>query len=56
MTEDLHIAIGEALEESLDYHMRADVEIGAYVSGGVDSSLVAIRGASFASKLEGFKI
>lgn len=29
------------LDESIDIHLRADVEIGAYVSGGVDSSLVA---------------
>ena len=29
------------LDESIDMHLRADVEVGAYVSGGVDSSLVA---------------
>lgn len=29
------------LTESVDLHLRADVEIGAYVSGGIDSSLIA---------------
>jgi asparagine synthase (glutamine-hydrolysing) len=30
------------VEESLDLHLRSDVPVGAYVSGGVDSSLVAL--------------
>ncbi|MFN9279796.1 MAG: asparagine synthase (glutamine-hydrolyzing) [Betaproteobacteria bacterium] len=32
----------ELMAESIDLHLRADVEVGAYVSGGVDSSLLAI--------------
>lgn len=32
----------ELLTESIQLHLRADVDIGAYVSGGVDSSLVGI--------------
>jgi asparagine synthase (glutamine-hydrolysing) len=32
----------ELTEDSVRMHRRADVEIGAYVSGGVDSSLLAI--------------
>ncbi|MCP0914335.1 MULTISPECIES: asparagine synthase (glutamine-hydrolyzing) [Legionella] len=32
----------EILNESIRLHLRADVNIGAYVSGGVDSSLIGI--------------
>jgi asparagine synthase (glutamine-hydrolysing) len=32
----------ELLHESINLHTRADVKIGAYVSGGVDSSLIGI--------------
>ena len=33
------------ISESLDIHVRADVPIGAYVSGGLDSSSLAVMGA-----------
>jgi len=41
--------LAELLSDSVDMHLRSDVEIGAYVSGGLDSSLIY----SLASKQSG---
>jgi asparagine synthase (glutamine-hydrolysing) len=43
-------------DDSAHFHMRADVEVGAYVSGGVDSSLLAILGSRHRSHASSFKI
>lgn len=43
-------------ENSSMLHMRADVEIGAYVSGGIDSSLLAILGSKYKPHASAFKI
>jgi asparagine synthase (glutamine-hydrolysing) len=37
--------LGELLNESMSLHLRADVPIGSYISGGIDSSLMAILAA-----------
>ena len=34
--------LAELVEESVGLHLRSDVPVGAYVSGGLDSSLIAI--------------
>lgn len=35
------------IEESMQYHIRSDVPIGSYASGGVDSSLLAILASKY---------
>ncbi len=35
----------EIIHDSIKLHLRADVDVGAYVSGGIDSSLVGLLGS-----------
>ncbi len=47
--------VAELMHESMDYHMRSDVPVGSYLSGGVDSSLVtALSSGSDKSARIGF--
>ncbi|MGN6608440.1 MAG: asparagine synthase (glutamine-hydrolyzing) [Jatrophihabitans sp.] len=39
--EKLYREIAEALEDSVEKHMRADVTVGSFLSGGIDSTAVA---------------
>ncbi|AWB81540.1 asparagine synthase (glutamine-hydrolyzing) [Corynebacterium yudongzhengii] len=39
--QDLYDRIAEALEDSVAKHMRADVTVGSFLSGGIDSTAIA---------------
>ncbi len=39
--EKLYRRIAEALEDSVEKHMRADVTVGSFLSGGIDSTAIA---------------
>jgi asparagine synthase (glutamine-hydrolysing) len=40
-----HSRLDELLRESVSLHLRSDVEVGSYVSGGLDSSLIHVLAA-----------
>lgn len=44
----------ELLNESIELHLRADVPLGAYISGGIDSGIIASIAAEKQSDLVGF--
>lgn len=52
VTERADRRIEELLDESVDIHLRSDVPVAAYASGGLDSSLVAALATTRLEKLE----
>ncbi len=47
--------IAELLTESVNLHLRSDVPVGSYVSGGLDSSIVAsLASEKYSDKFMGF--
>jgi asparagine synthase (glutamine-hydrolysing) len=48
--------LDQVLNESIDRHMVADVEVGAFLSGGLDSSLICVLAAQRNDRLRTFTI
>jgi asparagine synthase (glutamine-hydrolysing) len=48
--------LDHTLNASIDRHMVADVEVGAFLSGGLDSSLIAVLAARRSGRLRTFTI
>jgi asparagine synthase (glutamine-hydrolysing) len=49
-TEEVRASVRELLKDSVSAHMVGDVEIGAYLSGGIDSSVIADLASGLTAK------
>ena len=47
-------SLRELLHSSVLAHLKSDVEVGAYISGGVDSLIAALARGQAQSRLQGF--
>ncbi len=54
--EDTIIYLEKLIEESVKQRLIADVPVGLFLSGGIDSSLIAYYGKRYSSKIESFTI
>jgi asparagine synthase (glutamine-hydrolysing) len=54
--EKLYREITEALEDSVEKHMRADVTVGSFLSGGIDSTAIAALAKRHNPKLLTFTV
>ena len=54
--EDTVKKIGETIQQSVDYHQIADVEVGSFLSAGVDSSYIASSVKPMKTYTVGFEV
>lgn len=48
--------VRDALEESVEYHMKSDVPVASFLSGGVDSTIVTALASKINPKLETYTV
>ena len=51
-----HLSVAEAVEDSVKAHLVADVEVGVFLSGGVDSTLIAALASRERAAIQAFTL